>query len=75
MLALESDGHSEDIVSIDPAAPNTAKFVGSLAGGAPDGFRGLAYDSANGKLYTSSLFRDGIYEIDLSTCPYFCEIV
>ncbi|MGE4605140.1 MAG: hypothetical protein AAEJ52_00195, partial [Myxococcota bacterium] len=75
LLALQTDGNFEDVVTIDPAAPNILTFVGALAIGGPNGFRGLAYDSANGKLYTSSPFIDGIYEIDLSTCPFFCELV
>jgi hypothetical protein len=75
LIALESDGTFEDVVTIDPASPNTRSFIGALASGAADGFRGLAYDSAAGKLYTSSPFLDGIYEIDLSTCPFFCGLV
>ena len=75
LLALETDGSFEDLVTIDPQTPNTSTFVGALAFGAPNGFRGLAYDSANGKLYTSSPFLDGIYEFDLSSCPFFCGLV
>ena len=75
LLALETDGSFEDLVTIDPQTPNTSTFVGALAIGAPNGFRGLAYDSANGKLYTSSPFIDGIYEIDLDSCPFFCGLV
>ena len=75
LLALETDGTFEDLVTIDPEAPNTATFVGALASGAANGFRGLAYDSAEEKLYTSSPFPDGIYEIDRSTCPFFCGLV
>jgi hypothetical protein len=74
LIALESNGVFEDVVTIDPESPNTSNFIGALASGAEDGFRGLAYDSAGGKLYTSSPFPDGIYEIDLSTCPFFCGL-
>ncbi|MDJ0786589.1 MAG: hypothetical protein QNK05_07245 [Myxococcota bacterium] len=74
LLALSTDGTFEDLVEIDPASPSTAVFIGSLAFGAADGFRGLAYDSVSGRLFTASPFADGIYEIDTSTCPFFCGL-
>ena len=74
LLALESDGTFEDLVAIDPAAPNATTLIGPLAFGAPDGFRGLAYDSLNDKLYAASPFVDGVYEIDVPSCSSLCAL-
>jgi len=74
LLALETDGVFEHLVTIDPTLPNQIDLVGPLEFGAPGGFRGLAYDSVNDKLYASSPFEGGIYEIDRSTCPFLCGL-
>ncbi len=74
LLALESDGTFEDLVEIDPASPSSTTLIGPLAFGAANGFRGLAYDSANARIYTASPLVDGIYEIDTSTCGSFCGL-
>lgn len=75
LVALETDGSFEDVVTIDPQSPDVTNFVGALEFGAPNGFRGLAYDSATETLYTSSPFAGSIYEIDLDTCPFFCGLI
>ncbi len=74
LLGLESDGTFDELYEIDPTDAST-RFIGALAFGGADGFLGLAYDSLRGALYTSSPFPDGLYEIDLSSCPFFCGVV
>lgn len=73
LFALDSDGSFENLVSIDPASPNALTIIGPLAFGAPNGFRGLAYDSTAGRLYAASPFVDGIYEVSM-TCSPFCGL-
>lgn len=71
LFALESDGTFDDLIEI--ALPGGAiTNLGPLNIGAADGFLGLAYDSVNDVLYTSSNFGPGgLYTIDY-TCPGFC---
>ncbi len=75
LIGLESDGIFDDLWAIDPTDASTS-YIGALAFGNTDGFNGLAYDSIQDRLYASSPFGpDGLYEIDLSTCPFFCQPV
>ncbi|MCA9509284.1 MAG: hypothetical protein KC560_01180, partial [Myxococcales bacterium] len=74
LWVLESDGTFDDLHTIDPSSPATLTFVGGLAFGAANGFLGMAYDDAHDQLYVSSPFTDGIYAVDLSTCPFFCGL-
>ena len=73
LLALETDGSFEQLHEILPSQPNTSTNLGGLAFGAPDGFRGLAFDSASGRLFAASPFADGIYEVSF-TCNPFCGL-
>ena len=61
-------------MTIDPNAPNHTSVIGSLAFGAANGFRGLAYDTQNDKLYASSPFVDGIYEVETGPCSPLCDL-
>lgn len=63
-----------DFLSISPATPSSTTFLGDLGGGASgsaDDLTGLAYDSAQGKLFLSSPFGPhGIWEVDMNgACP------
>ena len=70
LLVLEAGGTLGEIRWIDPAAPSTTNLLGTLIWGGTTQFTGLAYDSIQGKLFAATPFGpDGIYEIDLSTCP------
>jgi len=71
LLALDRVGSFEDLFEIDPDDASV-NDLGGLSVGVTDGFQGLAYDSINGKLYTSGFVTDGIYEIDLA-CPSLCS--
>jgi hypothetical protein len=70
LLVLQAGGSLGEIRSIDPAAPSMSNLLGTLIWGGTTQFTGLAYDSIQGKLFAATPFGpDGIYEIDLSTCP------
>lgn len=70
LLVLEAGGSLGEIRWIDPASPSTSNLLGTLIWGGTTQFTGLAYDSIQGKLFAATPFGpDGIYEIDLSTCP------
>jgi hypothetical protein len=74
LLALSSVGGFEDLLAVDPqtAAPT---FLGSLAMGVTNGFQGLAYDDAHQQLYASGFAGSGLFEIDLASCPWFCDVI
>jgi hypothetical protein len=74
LLVLNSVGGFEDLLAVDPlsAAPT---FLGSLALGVTNGFQGLAYDDLHGRLYASGFAGSGLFEIDLGTCPWFCDVL
>lgn len=70
LLVLEAGGMLGEIRWIDPAFPSLTNLLGTLAFGGTTLFTGLAYDSIHGKLFAATPFSsDGLYEIDLSTCP------
>ena len=70
LLVLEVGGAFGEVRSIDPASPSSTNLLGTITWGSPEAFTGLAYDSLQGKLYAATPFGpDGLYEIDLSTCP------
>ncbi len=70
LLVLQAGGTLGEIRWIDPAAPSTSNLLGTLIWGGTTQFTGLAYDSLQGKLFAATPFGpDGLYEIDLSTCP------
>ncbi len=73
LLALESDGTFEDLVEIDPANPNSRVILGPLANGGMNGYRGLAYDSLQDRLFVASPFPGGISEIATS-CSINCAV-
>ncbi len=69
LIMLEVSGSTGTVVWIDPASPSVKNIYGNIIWIAPV-FRGLAYDSIQGKLFASTPFApDGLYEIDLSSCP------
>ncbi|MEZ4331983.1 MAG: hypothetical protein R3F35_09510 [Myxococcota bacterium] len=56
--------------AISPASPGTSTALGTLRWSPASLFTGLAYDSVHQKLFAASPFGpDGLFEIDLSTCP------
>jgi DNA-binding beta-propeller fold protein YncE len=69
LLALFRVGIYQDLFAIDPDDASVT-YLGWLSIYIQGGyyFEGLAYDSANDKLYTSGYANGGIYEIDY-TCP------
>jgi hypothetical protein len=70
VLEVTSSGSSGEFRAIDPASPSTATLLGSITLSPASGLRGLAYDATQQKLFASSNFGpDGLYEIDLSSCP------
>ncbi|MFK7896113.1 MAG: hypothetical protein AB8G23_09775 [Myxococcota bacterium] len=70
LLVLEVTGSSGQVRAIDPASPNVSTLLGSIIWQPAGEFKGLAYDSINQKLYATTPFGpDGLYEIDLTTCP------
>ncbi|HEB88472.1 MAG TPA: PEP-CTERM sorting domain-containing protein [Deltaproteobacteria bacterium] len=70
LLVLEVGGAFGEVRSIDPATPSSTTLLGSIVWSSPEAFTGLAYDSLHGKLFAATPFGpDGLYEIDLSTCP------
>ena len=73
LLALSSDGAFEDLIAVNPSS-GAASVVGPLSIGVVGNFQGLAYDSANQKLYASGSAGGSLFEIDISTCfnPTFC---
>jgi len=71
LLALLRVGSFEDLFAIDPDDASVSD-LGGLSVGVTNGFQGLAYDSANDKLYTSGFANGGLYEIDLA-CPFYCS--
>ncbi len=71
LLALLRVGNFEDLFEIDPDDASVSD-LGGLSVGVSNGFQGLAYDSANDKLYATGFASSGLYEIDLA-CPFFCD--
>lgn len=70
LLVLEVTGAVGRVREIDLASPNASTLLGAIVWQPAGEFTGLAYDSNQGKLYATSPFGpDGLYEIDLSTCP------
>ena len=70
LIMLEVSGSSGAVVWVDPATPSAKNTYGSLIWSPASLFTGLAYDSVQGMLYASTPFGpDGLYEIDLGTCP------
>jgi hypothetical protein len=74
LLALSSVGGFEDLLAVDPATA-APTFLGSLAIGVTNGFRGLAYDDLHGRLYASGFAGSGLFEIDMASCPFFCDVL
>ena len=71
LLALVRVGDFQDLFEIDPDDASV-NVLGGLSVRPFNGyFEGLAYDSANDKLYTSGFATSGLYEIDLA-CPSLC---
>lgn len=70
----DTDFCVSQVVSVDPDTATTT-LVGDLDTGFFDGFQGLAFDSARGRLYASAAGGVGIWEIELA-CPFqFCSVV
>jgi len=70
LLVLQAGGVLGEIRWIDPALPSVTNLLGTLIFGGTNLFTGLAYDSIHGKLFAATPYSsDGLYEIDLSTCP------
>lgn len=61
------------LYEIDPD-DGTATQLGNLNLTGDSGFQGLAYDSSNQRLYASSLFTGGIFEISLSPCCFTTQV-
>jgi len=66
LIMLEVAGSTGTVVWIDPVSPSVENIYGNIVGDARE-FLGLAYDSIQGKLFASE--SDGLFEIDLSSCP------
>lgn len=70
LLVLEVTNDIGRVHAIDPASPNVSTLLGSIIGPPASAFKGLAYDSLQQKLYATSPYGpDGLYEIDLTSCP------
>jgi hypothetical protein len=70
LIMMEATNSTGAIVWVDPAAPFVRYLYGFLSIGPAAEFKGLAYDSAQGKLFASTpIGPNGLYEIDLSSCP------
>lgn len=70
LIMMEVSGSTGTVVWIDPASPSVKNTYGNISWTPASLFAGLAYDSNQGKLYTSTPFGpEGLYEIDLGTCP------
>jgi hypothetical protein len=74
LLALSSVGGFEDLLALDPQT-GAPTFLGSLAIGVAGGFQGLAYDDLHDRLYASGFAGSGLFEIDLASCPWFCDVL
>jgi hypothetical protein len=74
LLVLASSGGFEDLLAVDPQTAAPA-FLGSLSLGVMNGFQGLAYDDVHQRLYTSGFAGSGLFEIDLASCPWFCDVI
>ena len=73
LLVLEvTIGGNGEFRSIDPASPSTTTLLGPLPFSSANEFPGLAYDSQQGRLFASSLFNSGLFEIDIDNCTPFC---
>ncbi len=70
LLVFEVGGATGELRAISPASPSTSTLLGSLIWTPAALFTGLAYDSLQGRLFAATPFGpDGLYEIDLATCP------
>ena len=70
LFALEVGGVIGELRTISPASPSSSTLLGSLIWTPAEFITGLAYDSLHDKLFAASAFGpDGLYEIDLTSCP------
>ncbi len=70
LLVIEAVGSTGEVRWIDPAAPSATTLLGTIIWQPVSAFTGLAYDSLHDKLFAATaFFPDGLYEIDLSSCP------
>lgn len=70
LIVLEFDGSNVFVKWLDPASPSSLNSYGRLLWSPAAAFTGLAYDSIQGKLFAATYFGpDGIFEIDLDSCP------
>lgn len=77
LLTLEVDTSNQmdqgTFYAIDPAAPGSPTLLGRLAISPASLFTGLAYDSAQDRLYMATPFGpNGLYRTDLSACSFYC---
>jgi hypothetical protein len=70
LIVIEVGGPLGEVRWIDPASPSTTHLLGTLIWDRSELFSGLAYDSIRAKLFAATPFKpDGLFEIDLSSCP------
>jgi hypothetical protein len=61
---------SGTVVWIDPASPSVRNVYGTIVWTDAGEFKGLAYDSIQGRLVASTPYgMEGLFEIDLTSCP------
>jgi len=69
LIVLEASSSDGELRWIDPASPSQASLLGTLPFSPASEFRGLAYDSLNGWLYSATAFDFALFRTDLSSCP------
>ncbi len=68
LIMNEVAGGTGTLIWVDPASPSVPNVYGTIPTGAPEDYRGLAYDSRQDLLFAATPFANGLYSIDLSTC-------
>jgi hypothetical protein len=75
-LIMIEAGAGGTVVWVDPASPSVRNEYGFMSLGPASAFQGLAYDSIQERLFSSTtFFPDNLYEIDITSCPgEFCTV-